>query len=362
MERSQHALLSTPLDDSTRYDDSFNDSMATLVINNREWDVSNLLLSPFEASSQSLHFSPRRKSSRRSLGRAKQPLRDLYPSLHELQRSMPDLDDTTTVDRAFAHSSSVHRETVNPNINGSSSSNNTRHLQSPYRQDKPEKRPSSSSNITRSTLSTTNSFCSSIDSFYDTAVTSMCAPSSSLKPPPPKYISSPKPLAQQLPHKRNHATKQNTQRPQPPQPSRPVVAARPPLVEIEVSPGLFLPLRGSQETMEAVDSGRAMVVHCMACQTSLYCVPDCQLVLCPDCRILSPAEEMSSPSSAVVPCRHSMSMVHMSPDWDDDDDRSSPWDNSADWDDHPVVAHGGPRGVGLGLKTSMMMASYDHHC
>lgn len=57
---------------------------------------------------------------------------------------------------------------------------------------------------------------------------------------------------------------------------------------IEVSPGYYLPLRGSVETLAAVDGGMARKVQCMACSATLLCVPDAELVICPDCRLLSP--------------------------------------------------------------------------
>jgi hypothetical protein len=65
--------------------------------------------------------------------------------------------------------------------------------------------------------------------------------------------------------------------------------------DVEVAPGKYMLLRGSAETVEAVESGKASVVSCFACEAALWCVPDADLVLCPDCRILSPID--SKPSS-----------------------------------------------------------------
>jgi len=107
-------------------------------------------------------------------------------------------------------------------------------------------------------------------------------------------------------------------------------------IQIEVAPGLFMPLRGSDETMDAIESGRARMVICFACNAKLSCVPDCELVICPDCRVVSPVE-------------------------DDEDDlhRSMPNLGSGDdnrYDDqspgHTCSASLPPprRGVGLGLK------------
>jgi len=62
-------------------------------------------------------------------------------------------------------------------------------------------------------------------------------------------------------------------------------------IEIEVSPGCFMPLRGSVETMHAIQNGDAHIAQCLLCNESLTCVPDCILVVCPDCRVLSPVED-----------------------------------------------------------------------
>lgn len=61
--------------------------------------------------------------------------------------------------------------------------------------------------------------------------------------------------------------------------------------QIEVAPGIFMPLRGSTETLAAVESRMARTVSCIACQATLRCVPDAELVICPDCFLLSPLEQ-----------------------------------------------------------------------
>jgi hypothetical protein len=58
-------------------------------------------------------------------------------------------------------------------------------------------------------------------------------------------------------------------------------------VEIEVSPGEFLPLRGSHETLRAIEAGLGQQVTCMACGALLTCINDCLMVICPDCRCVS---------------------------------------------------------------------------
>jgi hypothetical protein len=42
------------------------------------------------------------------------------------------------------------------------------------------------------------------------------------------------------------------------------------------------------ETLRAIDSGLASCVKCTQCHGTLKCVPDAELVMCPDCRIMSP--------------------------------------------------------------------------
>ena len=61
--------------------------------------------------------------------------------------------------------------------------------------------------------------------------------------------------------------------------------------QVEISPGEYMPLRGSAETMSAIQSGHVTTVSCLACHTRLKCVADADLVICPDCRILSPLPE-----------------------------------------------------------------------
>jgi hypothetical protein len=57
---------------------------------------------------------------------------------------------------------------------------------------------------------------------------------------------------------------------------------------IEISPGYYLPLRGAKETQWALAHGRAVIVDCLLCGAALKCIDDCQVVICPDCRIVTP--------------------------------------------------------------------------
>jgi len=58
---------------------------------------------------------------------------------------------------------------------------------------------------------------------------------------------------------------------------------------VEIHPGYKVPLIGSDETWHAYCQNAAIGVKCCACQTDLYCVASSTLVLCPNCRMISPA-------------------------------------------------------------------------
>lgn len=60
-----------------------------------------------------------------------------------------------------------------------------------------------------------------------------------------------------------------------------------PLVEVE--PGHFIRLRGHKETLGYIRAGRPIATQeCCACQGTLHCVGDADLVLCPYCRVVQP--------------------------------------------------------------------------
>lgn len=61
------------------------------------------------------------------------------------------------------------------------------------------------------------------------------------------------------------------------------------LPQIEICPGMFIPLRGSEETWRALKNGKTESVDCFCCQVKLLCVVDAKYVLCPECRVVSPA-------------------------------------------------------------------------
>mmetsp|Transcript_16428 Transcript_16428/g.31217 ORF Transcript_16428/g.31217 Transcript_16428/m.31217 type:complete len:288 (+) Transcript_16428:120-983(+) len=61
-------------------------------------------------------------------------------------------------------------------------------------------------------------------------------------------------------------------------------------VEIEIFPGVFKPLRGSQETQHAWDNGLCAQVSCVVCEAELAYVWDCEFVICPVCRAVVPVD------------------------------------------------------------------------
>eukprot|EP00978_Attheya_sp_CCMP212_P037455 scaffold176631_cov50-Attheya_sp.AAC.2 len=70
-----------------------------------------------------------------------------------------------------------------------------------------------------------------------------------------------------------------------------------PRTDLEISPGEYMPLRGSAETWDALEKGFIQTVNCWGCQCSLDCIRDAQLVICPECRTLSPIPSLKSDDS-----------------------------------------------------------------
>lgn len=65
---------------------------------------------------------------------------------------------------------------------------------------------------------------------------------------------------------------------------------QPKQVMVEIQPGFSLPLRGSQETLDAVARGRVLNASCMVCCFCVVVKDDCDFVICPECRVVSPVE------------------------------------------------------------------------
>ena len=68
----------------------------------------------------------------------------------------------------------------------------------------------------------------------------------------------------------------------------PATAPTPAVVEIEIAPGEFRPLRGSDETSRAIALGYTQQVDCFICSIRIQCIADCEMVICPECRMVSP--------------------------------------------------------------------------
>jgi hypothetical protein len=56
---------------------------------------------------------------------------------------------------------------------------------------------------------------------------------------------------------------------------------------IEVSPGVFLKLRGAEETWRAIKLDFFMPCECSCCCLMIFCIQDAEFVLCPECRVVS---------------------------------------------------------------------------
>ena len=60
---------------------------------------------------------------------------------------------------------------------------------------------------------------------------------------------------------------------------------------IEVSPGQYLPLHGSQETLAAMQERRLAQCYCCICDVDIHCVREASFILCPTCRTVWPMED-----------------------------------------------------------------------
>jgi hypothetical protein len=60
--------------------------------------------------------------------------------------------------------------------------------------------------------------------------------------------------------------------------------------QIEIAPGIFKPLRGSEETWKAIETGNIVPTACLSCSLSLHCLDDAEYVICPACQVVGPVE------------------------------------------------------------------------
>jgi hypothetical protein len=63
-------------------------------------------------------------------------------------------------------------------------------------------------------------------------------------------------------------------------------------VQVELLPGHYVPLIGSEETWQAFCADNVVHIECSACQMFLYCKNTAKMVLCPGCRMISPIDEV----------------------------------------------------------------------
>jgi hypothetical protein len=74
------------------------------------------------------------------------------------------------------------------------------------------------------------------------------------------------------------------------------MAMRPPArpdrqdLKIEISPNVWVRLRGADETWACVEQDFYMPVVCFGCSSELCCIQDADFVLCPLCRVVSPMD------------------------------------------------------------------------
>ncbi|KAL3907313.1 MAG: hypothetical protein SGARI_003597, partial [Bacillariaceae sp.] len=78
---------------------------------------------------------------------------------------------------------------------------------------------------------------------------------------------------------------------------------------VEVSPGTFVPLRGSMETHDAITSQkRTISIECEKCTLHLVCVEGVDGVMCPTCRTISTVVREPMGGNGVRPRRRGSSV------------------------------------------------------
>ena len=53
-------------------------------------------------------------------------------------------------------------------------------------------------------------------------------------------------------------------------------------------------LMGTDETMEAIQRGQITVTSCVTCGMDVHCHSASEYVLCPDCRVVSPVNQLDN--------------------------------------------------------------------
>jgi hypothetical protein len=62
--------------------------------------------------------------------------------------------------------------------------------------------------------------------------------------------------------------------------------------QVELLPGHYVPLIGSDETWQAFCEDNVIHIECSSCQMFLYCKRTAEMVMCPGCRMISPIDEV----------------------------------------------------------------------
>jgi hypothetical protein len=78
---------------------------------------------------------------------------------------------------------------------------------------------------------------------------------------------------------------------QPPTAAPPSLPCHP---TIEISPGVHVRLRGADETWKAVENDFYMPAECVCCESTIFCIQNADYILCPECRVVSRMEGLSS--------------------------------------------------------------------
>jgi len=119
-------------------------------------------------------------------------------------------------------------------------------------------------------------------------------------PPPPQHYPShdaPNPYYREQPYS-PHLRPPPQSYPPPPPPPPPPRQQPPNRPLLEVAPGLLMHLMGTDETMKAIQAGHITVTSCVVCGMDVHCHSDSEYVLCPDCRVVSPVNQLDNANMA----------------------------------------------------------------
>jgi hypothetical protein len=62
--------------------------------------------------------------------------------------------------------------------------------------------------------------------------------------------------------------------------------------QVELLPGYYVSLIGSEETWQAFCEDNVITTECSSCQLFLYCKDTAGMVICPGCRAISPVDDV----------------------------------------------------------------------